>query len=472
MLSLTAAVIAGCRPSEMSLEPIPPAVTVAEVYQADIPREVTANGTTEAIARVTIRARVQGFLKERLFKQGSDVEKDQLLFVIDEVPFKLKVEAAKGALADAQAQLKQATDDKSVEVGQARVKKDEAAVMLASAEARRGKQAYDKGAMTPEEYDERRSAFEQAKANLESSKAILAQTEVSHIADIEKAKAQAYIAQNSLEDAKVELGYCRMYAPFAGRIGEALVKVGNLVGNNEELATIEQLDPIQVNMRPAARYLPLVRELVGKGQSVELIVQGERAYPHLGSLTFIDNTIDPTTSTFLIKATVPNPDDELLPGDYVRVHLNVGSYPDALVVPERAVLDSQAGQSVFVVGVDDVVKRVPVKSLDTYRGLRVLESPSLQPGDRVIVDGVQLVRSGQKVAPQPLETEVWPPQLEELSGEPESLEPEMPPGPAAAPSEPKEEGKPSDDKPAPSEQPAKQPPSPDAQTTPAVGQPQ
>ncbi len=426
--------LAGCNPSQTPVEPIPPTVTVAEAYQASIPREVTGNGTTEAIRQVTIRARVKGFLQERLFKQGSDVKKGELLFVIDEVPFKLEFGAAKGNLDEAKAQLQQATQDKSVEVAAAAVKKEEAAVLLASAEARRGKQAYDSGAITAEEYDERRSKYEQSKANLESARATLEQTKVMHQADILKAQAQHEIASNALKDAEVELSYCRMSAPFDGRIGEALVKEGNLVGDNEDtaLATIEQLDPIQVNLRPSARFLPLVRDLVGKGQAVELIVQGERPYSHLGSLTFVDNTIDPTTSTFLVKATVPNPDKELLPGDYVRVNLIIGTYENAIVVPERAVIEGQAGQSVLVVDAGDTVKAVPVKALDTYRGLRVLEAGALKPGDQVIVDGLQLVRSGLKVSPRPLETETWPPRLDNLPDVAKSIDPDVPAESAAA----------------------------------------
>ncbi len=202
----------------------------------------------------------------------------------------------------------------------------------------------------------------------------------------------------ALEDANINLGYCKMYAPISGKVGELKVKVGNLVGDAglTELVTIEQLDPMGLDVRPPARYLPEATALLGTGVTVSLTVEGERRHPHVGKAIFIDNTVDAQTSTFLLRAAVPNPDGTLLPGEYVRATMTVGEYVDAVVVPEQAVLEGPEGTRVFVVDAENKVDVAKVSGVDTYRGLRVLES-GLEPGQRVIVEGVQLVRQGQKV---------------------------------------------------------------------------
>ncbi len=125
-------------------------------------------------------------------------------------------------------------------------------------------------------------------------------------------------------------------------------------------------------------------------------------HPYIGQANFIDNTIDPGTSTFLVKATVPNPDRSLLPGEYVKINLTVGLLENAIVVPEQAVMEGQAGQTVYVVAEDNSVKLTRVTAADTYKGLRVITS-GLEPGDRVLVEGIQLVRPGQKTKPVPFD---------------------------------------------------------------------
>jgi membrane fusion protein (multidrug efflux system) len=198
-----------------------------------------------------------------------------------------------------------------------------------------------------------------------------------------------------------------MYAPIKGRIGELKVKVGNLVGDtgSTELVTIQQLDPMGLDLRPPARYLPEATALLATGVAVSLTVEGERRHPHVGKAIFIDNRVDQQTSTFLLRAEVPNPTGTVLPGEFIRATMTVGEYVDAVVVPEQAVLSGQEGTRVFVVDAQNKVDVAKVSAVDSYRGLRVLEL-GLEAGSRVIVEGVQLVRQGQKVdpTPAPLET--------------------------------------------------------------------
>jgi len=176
--------------------------------------------------------------------------------------------------------------------------------------------------------------------------------------------------------------------PIAGRIGELQVKVGNLVGDAEqtELVTIQQLHPMGLDLRAAARYLPETTALVARGLDISLSVEGERRHPHVGKAIFIDNKVDPLTSTFLVRAQVDNPEFSILPGEYVKATMTVGNYVDAVVVPEQSVVLGQEGTRVFVVDAENKVQDVKVGAVDVYHGLRVLDS-GLEPGQKVIVEG-------------------------------------------------------------------------------------
>lgn len=409
---LTAVALAGLVPAgcggkaEAERVPPPPTVTVVLSEKRDVPIVVSAIGTTVALNEFTVRARVSGFLKEGpplLFQEGSNVAKDQLLFVIDEEPFQAAVASAAATLEQNQAELTQAEQSKTVAISQARLLVSQAAMYLAQVQENRMRRLVERNAATREEYDEIKAQLQQADADVQTKKADLEQSKVTFESNIALAKASVAKAQADLTTAQLDLSYCRMSTPIAGRIGEAPIKVGNYVGayvgsglEANTLATVEQLDPMGIDFRPSSRFLPMVTNLVKNGLTVRLFVQGERPYPHEGRLIFLDNRVDPTTSTFLLKASVPNPEETLLPGDYVRINTTIGTYQGAVVVPERAVMEGQAGAVVFVVGADEKVLPVKVLPVDLYEGLRVLES-GLEPGQRVIVDGIQLVRPGMKV---------------------------------------------------------------------------
>ena len=202
-----------------------------------------------------------------------------------------------------------------------------------------------------------------------------------------------------------------MSSPIDGRIGLAEVKLGNLVGpassggggDYTELAVVRQLDPMGVDIPVASRYLDRVARLIDQGLPVEVFrpgLEGEEARRFPGKATVIDNTINPTTSTFLIQAEVANAAKTILPGEYVKANAKVGEVRDAIVVPEQAVVETQAGPTVYTVDEQGKVTIVPVRATFTHEGLRVLES-GLQPGQQVIVEGLQLVRAGMTVKTRP-----------------------------------------------------------------------
>ena len=392
--------LAGCGKVEPQHNPPPPVVKVIESRRMTLPIIVNPIGTTRALEDETIRARVKGFLKEKHFRDGGQVKAGDLLLVIDEAPFKLQVEQAEAQIEVSDALLRKATASKAAEIAKAQVELDRAQLLLDQVEERRARNLLSRKAASQEDFDKADAQRKKSEAQVQADLASYEQAGSDFKIDIDRAKADLDKAKAALEDARLNLGYCRMYAHINGRIGELKVKVGSLVGDGgaTELVTIQQLDPMGLDFRPPARYLPLATTLLAHGLKVELTVEGDRKHPHIGKAIFIDNVVDNTTSTFLMRAEVPNPDGSLLPGLYIRAGMIIGEYVDAVVVPEQSVIEGQEGSRVFVVDADNKVRVVRVNPVDVYQGLRVLES-GLESGQKVIVEGIQLVRADQKVEP-------------------------------------------------------------------------
>ena len=413
-LATVAAVLSGCdrvRTATAAPREAPvPTVTVVRARKMDVPIIRLPNGTTRALNQVTIRARVKGFLKEVHFKEGSNVKKGDLLLVIEEEPFKVKVAQEKAALEEADAALKKAKESKAKEVARARVSLDDAQLRLDRVEERRERNLVARKAASQEDYDQAKVKVDKSAAQVEADTASLQQSTADYEINILSAQAKIDQAKADLDAAQIDLGYCRMYAPIDGRIGELQVKLGNLVGpatsmdDTTSLVSIQQLDPMGVDLRPASRYLPVITRLVKKGLDVKLRIGGQKAHPHTGKIAFVDNTVELTTSTVLVRAEVPNPDETILPGEYVKVELNIGEYAGAIVIPDAAVVEAQEGSRVLVVDDQNKVEVALVKPLDVYQGLVVIES-GLTEGKDVIVKGVQLVRPGQTVKTEESELE-------------------------------------------------------------------
>lgn len=401
---------AGCAPETAAgtRVPPPPKVVVVKVQERDVPIEAEGIGTTAAIESVMIRARVSGFLTEgppQHFSEGANVKKGQTLLVIDRAPFEASLRAAQAKLDEAQASLDAANASKQVDIAKAQVMLSEARLYVAQLDEARGRRLVERGAETREEYDKQAAALKQTQAEVDARKADLLQAQVDFKAGIALAQANLEKAQADLTSARLDLDYCEMKSPIDGRIGELKVKLGNYVSggvNGAELVSIQQLNPMGIDIQASSRFLPEITRLIEGGLTTRLIVQGDRLYPETAEAYFLDNRIDPTTSTVLVKARVPNNAEELLPGDYVQTRSVIGEYAGALVVPEQAVVETQAGPVCYVVDDQGLVTLQPVQSVDTYRGLRVVEG-GLAAGQKVIVEGLQMVRPGQKVDPSEVE---------------------------------------------------------------------
>lgn len=402
--------LAGCRKPVAPAAPPTPTVGVSESRRMSVPVEVTPNGTTRALEDVTIRARVRGFLTERHFAEGALVKKGQLLLVIDEESYQIALQAARAKQTEAEANLRKAEESKGREVSASQIDLDKAQLALAQIQERRNKTLVSRQAGSAEELDKSEADRKRWESQVEVDRAQYAQAKADYDVGIATARAQVSTAKAAVRDAGLNLGYCRMHAPIDGRIGEARVKVGNLVGPDAsgggaltDLAMIQQLDPMGVDLRLSSRELDRTTALIGEGLAVHLIRQGPagaQEFPHEGRCFFIDNRVDETTSTFLVKARIPNPGGKLLPGDYVKVRMAVDRLENAVVVPAPSVVESDAGTVVHIVDADGKVAVRRVVAGREHEGMRVI-TKGLDSGVSVIVDGLQMIRPGLSVKTEP-----------------------------------------------------------------------
>jgi len=351
------ALTAGCGSGRDGSGPPPLPVTTAEVQQAQIPLYLEHVGTTEAVSTVEIRARVRGVLEKVLFKEGADVEKGALLFVIEQKPYRAALDKAQADLQRARATLER----------------------------------------TQADYD-RTSALEQ--------KQVSSQAELDHArASRDEAAASVQAAKAAVEQAQLDMDYTEIHAPIAGRIGRMLVNQGNLVGASEQttLATIVQLDPIYVYWSPSERERLDVLRQRKEGRYVQrdqVEVRAELAdgseYPFPGRLDFVDNTVDPSAGTLRVRAVFPNPDKTLLPGQYANLRVLVGRDVPVLLVPASAIVEEQGGSTVYVVTPEGTIQPRAVVASSTHDQMRVIDS-GLQAGEKIAVDNLGKLRPGMKV---------------------------------------------------------------------------
>jgi membrane fusion protein, multidrug efflux system len=404
--------LAGCQKLVAEAAPPAPTVGVVESRRMTVPIEVTPNGTTRSLENVTIRARVRGFLTERHFVEGALVKKGQLLLVIDEEPYQVSLRAARARQAEAAAALRKAEEFRGREVSAAELEVDQAQLRLAQIQERRNRALVSRKAGPVEDLDKAEADRKRWESQVDADRARLAQAKADYSVGNASAQAQVAAAQSAVRDAELNLGYCRMYAPLQGRIGEARVKVGNLVGPDSsggggftDLATIQQLDPMGVDVRLSSRELDRTTSLLEKGLPVRLTRPGPSGpleHPFAGRGYFIDNTVDETTSTFLLKAEIPNPGGKLLPGEYVKVRMVVDRLESAVVVPAASVIESDSGTIVHIVDPQGKVAARRVVAGQVHGRLRVI-TQGLESGASVIVEGLQMIRPGLSVNAEPVD---------------------------------------------------------------------
>ncbi|MFA7229725.1 MAG: efflux RND transporter periplasmic adaptor subunit [Victivallaceae bacterium] len=347
-------ILTGCEKKTPPPQP-PPSVTVTPVKAGTVTPNSTIIAQVKAYNDVKLVARVKGFLRKQDFVEGQMVKKDQLLYLIEPEEYQADVQSAEAMLLRAQADQKNANIDYV-----------------------RQKNLYTQDAVSQRNYDNA------VAKKMECDAAILQATA-------------------KLENAKLNLSYTEIKSPFTGRIGLNTYSVGNVVGpDSGTLADVVQVDQVRVQF--SLNELLLLKIMQYRGESgnapeltVKLFFQDGSMYKYPGAITFWNNRINPATGSLLMQATFPNPEMLLVPGMYVKVTLETKHPEKALLAPLNAILDSQAGKSVMLVNKDSVVEERKITTGDSD-GPYIQITSGLKAGDLIIVEGLQKVRSGLKVA--------------------------------------------------------------------------
>lgn len=371
-LSLTSAalvaawILAGCGQDSTgkATQAGSPEVAVVEINPQRVAITTELPGRTSAYLIAEVRPQVGGIIQKRLFTEGADVKAGEVLYQIDPATYQAAYDSAKAQLARA-----------------------EANIATTRVRAERYKELVEIKAVSRQEYDDAVAALKQAEADIEAGKA-------------------------AVETARINLAYTRVAAPITGRIGKSSVTVGALVMASQAvpLATVQQIDPVYVDVTQSSASLLRLQESLAKGAlkrdsanraKVKLILEDGTPYPLEGALQFQDVTVDPTTGSFILRAIFPNPKRVLLPGMFVRAVLEEGVNEKALLVPQQGIIrDPKGNPLALIVDAEGKVQQ-RMLTLDRTIGDKWLVSAGLAPGERVIVEGVQKVRPGSTVKAVP-----------------------------------------------------------------------
>ena len=357
---ISSALLAGC--GEKDAAPAqgqmpPPTVSVATAREQEVTLARQLPGRAVAFMTAEVRPQVSGIVEERLFEEGGQVEAGQALYQLDDATYQASYNMAKANLAAAQA-----------------------AVSIARVEADRSDALYQSKAVSQQEYDNAQASLQQAEAQLG-------------------------VAEASLANAQVALDHSRIVAPISGTIGRSAVTKGALVTANQAapLATVQQLDPIYVDIAQSSSELLRLRRAVAQGElraiemPVKLTLEDGSAYEHEGKIAFSEVSVDATTGSYNLRVVVPNPDELLLPGMYVRATIEEGVRENGILVPQNAVARAPNGAtSVMLVGPDGTVSSRAIETGQSVGNSWLVKS-GLVAGDVFITGGLQKVQPGLKV---------------------------------------------------------------------------
>ncbi|MDJ0513916.1 MAG: efflux RND transporter periplasmic adaptor subunit [Methyloceanibacter sp.] len=343
--------LAGCDDgSSTAAESPKQKVEVATATTAEIPLVQEFVGQTAAVKLVDVRAKVQGYLTERPFVEGSDVTKGDVLFVIDQRPFQAEVDQNKADLEQNQGRLD-----------------------FAQEQLKRYETLKDEGTASVQKFESTRAEAIEAAGQLAASQA-------------------------ALQNAQLNLDYATIKAPIDGRVSNTLVNVGNLVSaENTLLTTLVQLDPIYVYFSPSDQAYQKMVPFQEKGAlKVSMVLSSGETFPHQGKIDFVDNQVDPNTGTLKMRAVIPNPDKTQRPGQFVTAKVTLADQHKVVLIPAKSVAQDEGGHYVYTVDKNDKVNRQSVTIGPEYKASYVIEK-GLKPGDRVVLTGLQKVHAGAQV---------------------------------------------------------------------------
>jgi RND family efflux transporter MFP subunit len=362
-VGVACAALSGCRSTQVPPAPAPPAVVVSPPLVIRMTEWDEYTGRFEATDRVDVRARVDGYLDSIHFRDGAIVKPGDLLFVIDPRPYEAVLEGARADVVRAQTRLELATTDLT-----------------------RGESLFAIRGISQEEFDRRAQAQKEAEAAL-------------------------IVARAAERAAALNVEFTRVRAPIGGRISQKFVSVGNLISGGQAgstlLTTIVAVDPIQFFFDASeSDYLKYNRmNATGERRTsrdtanpVRIRLLDEPSYTHVGKMDFVDNRVDPATGTITGRALVANPDGFLTPGQFGRLQLLGSGEFEALLVPDSVILSDQSRRFVWALDKDDMPEQRVVEPGNLERGLRIVRA-GLKRDDRIVINGMQRVRPGAKVAP-------------------------------------------------------------------------
>jgi membrane fusion protein (multidrug efflux system) len=366
LVSLCAVALVHCKGETASAPPPSVQVEVANVIQKDVPIQMEWVGTTDGSNNALIRAQVGGYLMKRPYTEGSFVRKGDLLFELDPSKFRTALDQAMGDLAKAQAQFTKTKQD---------VERD---TPLAK-----------EGAISQKELDDSIQAHAATKGMVAAAKA-------------------------AVEQAKLNLSWTRITAPIDGVVGVSKAQIGDLIDASTELTSMSTLDPIRVYFPVSEQEYFEAAEKVQQGYKdrkegkeysgalLDLVLGGEKIYPHKGQFYLVDRQVDTKTGTIRVAALFPNPNNLLRPGQFARVRAVTKTKEGAILVPQRAVTEMQGSHQVAVVTPENKVDIRPVKVGQRSGNLWMIDQ-GLKPGERVVVEGLQKVKAGMTVDPKPFQ---------------------------------------------------------------------
>lgn len=362
LCALIPLIISGCDnpPAQATLTAPEVNVVTLKAESLEVTRDLP--GRTSAWRVAEVRPQVSGIILQRLFTEGGDVQQGDALYRIDPAPYRAALQSAKGSLAQAQA-----------------------SAGIAAATLHRYQPLLGTRYISQQDYDQAQATAQQTRAAVQ-------------------------VAQAAVQNAEINLNWSTVKAPIAGRIGRSAVTEGALVqdGQSDALATIQQLDPLYVDVTQSGDDLLRLRQEMASGQlrqvngkaRVQLLMSNGQIYAHPGTLEFSDVTVDQTTGSVTLRATIPNPQHQLLPGMFVRARLEEGVNAQALLVPQQAISRNPRGDATtLVVGSDNKVTLRNVIA-DQAVGDRWLIQSGLMAGERVIVSGQQRIQPGVTVQPR------------------------------------------------------------------------
>ncbi len=401
------ALAAGCEQSAPAAFDRPPApVAVAAAVARDVPVYLDGVGKTVASETVSVQPQVSGPVTAIHFRDGADLEAGQPLFTIDRRPFEAALRQAEATVGKDAAQREQAeaalAQSRAAEKqAEANLERDLAQFENANAQSRRYSQLVDEGAISREQYDQIRTAALAAEATVRADRAALENAKAAIAlarAAVENAKAAMRADQAAVETVRIQLGYTEIRSPIAGRAGERLADVGNVVtANTTALLTIQRLDPLYADFTVAEGDLSAVQQHMAQGTlRAEVRLPDGTDPPRPGTLTFLDSAVLDGTGTVKLRATIRNGDRRFWPGRLVKVRLVLRMREGAVLVPAVAPQQSAKGPFVYVVKPDLTAELRPV-ALGQQQAELVVVNQGLAAGERVVVTGQLGVTPGGKV---------------------------------------------------------------------------